>query len=558
MKNKSLWIGLGILLAAVIFRVLCLDKTGGLWYDELVSYNEAAQADIIQVISYTLKTDVHFPVYPVLLHLWTKIFSLSDLSLRAFSAFFGVLTVIAAYFAGKELKSKETGLYCAAVFAINSFLIYYSQEVRLYSILMFLITLLTYFALRLKNVRGEVPASMLVITGFSLTSWSVVHTYTIAFLYVIPVFGVLYYEKYRQKENLMTLNYAASIFGILCLPALFYISSNYANYTNQINGYYCDWSSLFVVIQDWFSPVLEGLLNNPVHYISYLIHNFTFTIIFFIILPVIVSIAVTGYALKKDKDALLLIIPSVLFFIAEIIAFKTTNFKILPRYVSLALPNLLLVLGLGLSMLPKDKKLNIIIPALLIVINLSYLCFSQNAAFSLPRNGFRAVAELINSQNLNDGDFVVVWNRKEVLDKYVQTDNLMILSLLKDFAYRSERILGHEEELNKLSLDKRKKILRTYFAEVIPPRNNIALMSFILRKMKPGQRFVITSSRYFDEFSPEVFAAAVNNDEKYALISYNDLLTIKALIVVKEMCARNLNFKGRYENGDSVIFVFEK
>lgn len=168
MKNKSLWIGLGILLAAVIFRVLCLDKTGGLWYDELVSYNEAAQADIIQVISYTLKTDVHFPVYPVLLHLWTKIFSLSDLSLRAFSAFFGVLTVIAAYFAGKELKSKETGLYCAAVFAINSFLIYYSQEVRLYSILMFLITLLTYFALRLKNVRGGYLPQCLSLQGFHL------------------------------------------------------------------------------------------------------------------------------------------------------------------------------------------------------------------------------------------------------------------------------------------------------------------------------------------------------------------------------------------------------
>lgn len=558
MKNKNLLIGIIIFLLAVLFRVLCLDKTGGLWYDEIVSYKEAVQTNIFSVISYTLKTDVHLPFYPAMLHLWSKIFSLSDISLRAFSAFFGVLTVIAAYFAGKELRSEKTGLFCAGVFAINSFLIYYSQEVRLYSLLMFLVTLSSWLALKLKNVRGGVSASKLIIIELSLCLWAIVHTYTIGFLYVIPLLAVLYYEKYSKKENLMPLNYTAAIFGILCLPALFFISSHYTNYTNQINGYYCDWSSLFVVIQGWFSPVLEGLLNNPVHYMSYLVHNLDFTEIFFVLLPVVISLCVIGYALKKDRQALLLIIPPAVLFIAEIIAFKTTNFKILPRYVSLALPNVLLVLGLGLTIIPKVKKLNIIVPALLVVINLSYLCFYQNAAYKLPRNGFRAVSELINSQNLNNGDYIVVWNRQEVLDKYVDTDKLMILSLLKDFAYRSEKILGHEAEINKLSLEERKELLRPYFAEIMPPRNNIALMTFILKRMKPGQKFVVTSNKYFDEFSPKLFVDTVNNDEKYKLISYNDLLTIKSLIVVKEMCAHNLNFSGRFEKDGSVIFVFEK
>lgn len=558
MKNKNLIIGIIVLLAAIVLRVLCLDKTGGLWYDEIVSYKEAAQGSLLSTISYTLKTDVHLPVYPALLHIWSKVFSFSDIALRTFSVLFGVLTVAAAYFAGKELRSKETGLLCAGVFAVNSFFIYYSQEVRLYSLLMFLITLLTYLALKVNNQRsGDMP-SMFVGIAFGAVSWLVVHTYTIAFIYVIPVIAMLYIFKYKKNEDLTPLNYGASLFGVLCLPALFYLSSNYANYTNQINGYYCDWSSLFVILQDWFSPIQEGLLNNPVHYMEFLFTHISLTSILFVFLPVIISLSVIVYAVKKDKQALWLLIPSMIFIAAEIIAFKATNFKILARYASAALPNMLLVLGLGLSYLPKVKKINIAIPAFLLLINLGYLVFDGNAAYKLPREGFRPVAELINEQGVSEGDYVIVWNRKEVLDKYVNTEKMNILSILKDFAYRSESILGHEAELNKLSLEERKKVLRPYFAEVRPPENNIALMTYIITNLKKGQKFIITSNKYFDEFSPAVFADTVNNDEKYNLISYNDLLTIKSLITIKEMCAYNLQFIGRYEKGSDVIFVFAK
>lgn len=553
MKNKHLFIGVGLFIVAVLFRFLCLDKSGGLWYDELVSYKEAFQPDVLSVIKYTLKTDVHLPLYPVLLHLWAKMFSFSDLSLRAFSAFFGVLSVIAAYFCGREFNSQKAGLFCAGIFALNSFFIYYSQEVRLYSFLIFLITLLTFWALKLKQ-----QTSFLYIVMFALTAWAVVHTYTIAFLYVVPVFCLLYFVKIREKSTLIPVNSALGLFLLLSLPAFLYVLYNYQNYTEQINGYYCDWSSLFVVLQDLFSPVLVGLLNNPVHYMSALIARFDWHVISLVFMPVVLSIVVIVYAVKRDKSLLLLLLPSCLFLAAEIIAFMTTNFKILPRYVSLAMPNILLSLGVGLSMLPSFKRINIIIPLLLFIVNISYLCFSPHAAFKLPRDGFRAVSELINSQNLSDGDFVVVWNRKEVLDKYVKSDKLVVLSLLKDFAYRSERILGHEKELNKLSLEERKNSLRSYFGSSVPSHNNIALLVFLFQQMKKGQKFIITSNTYFDAFSPEVLADTVNDEEKYGLISYNDLLTIKALITVKEMCLYNLNFIGKYEKDGSVIFVFEK
>ena len=103
MKNKNIWLFIIVLIIGILFRFLYLDKTGGLSYDELVSYMQASRQNILSTIFYTFKTDVHMPLYQIFLHLWCKIFSFSDLSLRAFSALCGVISIIFACLAGLEL-----------------------------------------------------------------------------------------------------------------------------------------------------------------------------------------------------------------------------------------------------------------------------------------------------------------------------------------------------------------------------------------------------------------------------------------------------------------------
>ena len=90
MKNKNFWILFAVFTVGIVFRLLFLDKPSGLSYDELVSFKQAAQSNAISTIFYTLQTDVHLPFYQVLLHWWCKIFSFSDIALRAFSAFCGI------------------------------------------------------------------------------------------------------------------------------------------------------------------------------------------------------------------------------------------------------------------------------------------------------------------------------------------------------------------------------------------------------------------------------------------------------------------------------------
>lgn len=539
-----------ILMVSVIFRLLFLDKPSGLWYDEIVSFKQASQNNILSVIVYTLKTDIHMPAYQVFLHIWSRIFSFSDLALRGFSALCGIITVIIAYFTGKELKDTKTAIFCSAFFAINSFFILYSQEVRMYAFLIMLATLNMYFLIKAKNQ----PENKINYTGFWLTALLIIYTYTICFIYVLAETFTLAFCLFKNKVDFKLFNRTLMLFVLLCLPFILYLFFNYSKYTTEINGYYCDWSSLFIVLQNIFTPMLEGLGNNPVHYIGALVSNFTPIKFIFIIVPI--SIGLTGIvnALIKDKNSLILIFASLVFILAEIIAFKYTNFKILTRYLSVSVPALIIVSAYGLRLF--NTKISYILTTLFIIINLSYLIFAPDAAYKLQRDGYKPLVNLVNSTNPSSSDFVVVWNRKEVLDKYLNTKDVNILSILKDFAYRSEIMLQNENTLKNYPIEKRKEFLKSYFTEDKMPYNTFLLMNFIAGKMNEGQKFIITTTENFDQFDKNSYKKYVQDN--YNDISLNDLLTIKSLTDIKVICDKNFKFIEKKNANGYVVIVYER
>jgi mannosyltransferase len=61
------------------------------------------------------------------------------------SALFGIMSIIAMYFLGRRLFSWREGVYSAALIAIMYPPVYFSQEARMYSILVFLIIVSVYF-----------------------------------------------------------------------------------------------------------------------------------------------------------------------------------------------------------------------------------------------------------------------------------------------------------------------------------------------------------------------------------------------------------------------------
>lgn len=557
--NKiNIILGLFIILLAVVLRLSCLEDPNGLWYDELVSYYEAAQPNILSLVAYTLRTDIHLPFYPLILHYWGKLISYSDYSLRLFSAVCGIITVIGAYLIGRELKSAKVGLVCAGVFACNSFLIYYSQEVRLQAFLMLLSTFYLLFLIRIKNNKG----GKLSYLGLTIFSVIILNTYTIAFIFIFAQFltflvYLLWEHKPEARIILKKIIKVISCIFVLCSPLIVYFIFNRSYYTTQINGYHTDSSTFLVILQDWFTPVLVGLFNNPNNYIVTFISNFSFYEFVYILTPIVLSVYFIFYAIKQDKFSWVFFGASLLFLIGELIAYKSTNFKILSRYTSIAFPNILILLGYGLSQVAFCKSSRRFLLSIYFAINLSYLILMPQASFRMTRNGFRPLAEMLETIDIKQDDFVVVWNRREILDRYIKP-RVNTLGLLGDVAYRTRIMLYNEPTLKKMPIKNRKMFLRDFFANPNLSINTNYMMKIICDHLNEGQKFIITTSKSFDAYSQDSFISLVKNDKKYSETSLNDLLTIKALINIKRQCQSRLHFVKRLQENQYVVWVFEK
>ena len=99
-----------------------------------VSVSQLSLHDIVQ----TTAADVHPPLYYFLLHYWMAYFGTSELAVKLPSIVFGVLSIIVVYALGRQLFDERAGLLAAFILAVSSFNIRYSQEVRMYSLLVLL------------------------------------------------------------------------------------------------------------------------------------------------------------------------------------------------------------------------------------------------------------------------------------------------------------------------------------------------------------------------------------------------------------------------------------
>jgi mannosyltransferase len=138
------------------------DDTWSVWVSKLSLH------DIVQ----TTSTDVHPPLYYFLLHYWMAYFGTSELAVKLPSIVFGVLSIIVVYALGRQLFDERAGLLAAFILAVSSFNIRYSQEVRMYSLLVLLGLLSMYFFIRLS--RRSTP---LTWAGYVISTTLLLYTH---------------------------------------------------------------------------------------------------------------------------------------------------------------------------------------------------------------------------------------------------------------------------------------------------------------------------------------------------------------------------------------------
>lgn len=139
------------ILLAIIFIAFALRlyhaSTTLMWGDEGFSVFSASR-DLYAITFEGKDVDPHPPLYYYLFHFWMLLSGTSKLSIRFFSIFFGTATVALVFILGRRLFSSRVGLISAALLTLAPFAVQYSQEVRMYALVMFLGALTTYVLVR--------------------------------------------------------------------------------------------------------------------------------------------------------------------------------------------------------------------------------------------------------------------------------------------------------------------------------------------------------------------------------------------------------------------------
>ena len=150
------WLVLFITLVGGILRVLLLG-TKGMWLDETFSVWLANQS-VVDMLQWIVKIDQHPPLYYLLLHYWIALFGDTPYAARLLSALFGTATIPIIYLIGKRMSGALVGLAAAVLLAFSLFNIYFAQETRMYTLLMFNAAVTIYALVRLlTDSRAGMP-----------------------------------------------------------------------------------------------------------------------------------------------------------------------------------------------------------------------------------------------------------------------------------------------------------------------------------------------------------------------------------------------------------------
>lgn len=432
-NKKSHIIIFTITLIALCVRLLNIDKPFGLWYDEMLTYIFSSKSFPLGIIHSLLREDFHMPLYYLFVNRWMYFLGSSDIALRLSSVFWGTLTIPALFCLGKTYKSEKLGYLLAIVGCLSPIMIYYSQEVRFYSMLMCFSTLSLIYFLKLLDAPNKKNYTL-----FGIINLVILYIYTLGIIFVAIETLVLFIHNYLHKEekfceNFKKFIYYNALFLVLAIPYLFLLISNIILSKQTILlpfswGQTSSSVSIFL-LNDWFSPFIAGQYGqDPSVYGNFIKHNqvnellcVTITSFFFL------AGLLLSFKNKTKKYYYLLAILSA-FLLAELVLNISGSFVLITRYTLIILPVLLLLSIDGL-MIIKNKIIKYgLIGIILLIFTYNIIDFRETPSFANRLGGYKIAGDILNQLNLKN-DYVIYPNRSELLKKYAKDNNFIAFDI---------------------------------------------------------------------------------------------------------------------------------
>ena len=165
MRSRALQVLAGIVVLAAVLRFWRIGHQS-YWLDEAFTAR-IVRGDLGSMLDGVRHSESTPPLYYALAWLWERVFGWHEAGLRSLSALFGIATVPAGYAAARAaFESERAGLIAAALFAVNPYLVWYSQEARAYALLVLLCTLALAFFVARRAVGWGVCAALALATHY--------------------------------------------------------------------------------------------------------------------------------------------------------------------------------------------------------------------------------------------------------------------------------------------------------------------------------------------------------------------------------------------------------
>ncbi len=225
MNSRSCpWSPLALTLLALWVRLHNLTYHS-LWFDEVMSVHWArSELSRILEVSMNLVEDRLPPLYYLLLHGWRLLLGDGEVSVRLPSVLLGVLLVPVVYRLGTDLFGRRVAVLAAALTALNPFLVWYSQEARMYALAVLLASLGTWFFARaaLASSRQRVAWHYWLGYGLCAIAGLYTHLYTGLVLPAHALYLVLTWRRSRRAwvPFVVTMLVVGGFFAPLALAAL--------------------------------------------------------------------------------------------------------------------------------------------------------------------------------------------------------------------------------------------------------------------------------------------------------------------------------------------------
>jgi mannosyltransferase len=187
------------LLLALVLRLYNLGADS-IWLDEAISYDQVKLP--FEAMIAELTTDVHPPVYYVILNFTVHVFGSSEFLLRLPSVLFGWLSVVLVYPVASMLCDRRTALYATLLGAISLLWINYSQEVRMYSLASCMALLSMYAFLRLCRRDRSAWDTVFYVLATTLLLYTHVFGAFVVIAQNLYVFSLVVIRRYFEPFSL--------------------------------------------------------------------------------------------------------------------------------------------------------------------------------------------------------------------------------------------------------------------------------------------------------------------------------------------------------------------